>query len=538
MRDPLLGRLIAQRYRLISRLGSGGMADVYLARHVMIERLSAIKLLHKELGDHEAARDRFLREARAVNRLNHPNIVEISDYGESEGLVYLVMEYVPGEPLTRVLERGPVGWRRAARMGLAVASALGRAHQMGVIHRDLKPSNILVVTLRDGQDLIKLTDFGVAKMTDVPAITTSTVALGTPGYVAPEYRDFGSVDPRSDLYSLGVVLYEATTGTLPFPAAIAPGTLPLPPRSLDAFEPGVPEFFDEVVRTLLARDPDDRPRDGFEAHDLLRRALEPKREVARSLDAGRDPLARADRRAPGAPAGAPGDTRPFPDASEPAPPRRAGPHLTTVPFDRIAPAVREALARLEAAASPSPSSGTTALLAQARRHAAIVDDIARLVSSDSEAIEAEVATGRAVRAALGPRLAAAARGPGKTRGGAGPLGERTDLVRSRRSSGEHSVPAVEAMVWEQAALEQEEDRVRRRADELRAEMEAAQGELDHQNERLEHQMLIATARLEGHIAALRSMALEAWMEMEALARRLGIALSPPRPTPPPDDPGT
>src|SRR5262245_57509994 len=135
VKDPLLGRLIAQRYRLIARLGSGGMASVYLARHVMIERLSAIKFLRADLGNDPRYKDRFLREARAVNRINHPNIVEITDYGEADGLAYLVMEYVPGESLEKHLRRGPLGWQRNVHIGLQVAAALGRAHQMGVIHR-------------------------------------------------------------------------------------------------------------------------------------------------------------------------------------------------------------------------------------------------------------------------------------------------------------------------------------------------------------------------------------------------------------------
>ena len=112
-KDPLLGRTIAERYRLISHLGSGGMGSVYLARHALIERLSAIKILNSELGRDDVAKRRFLREARAVNRINHPNIVEITDFGEGEGLVWLVMEYVPGESLARMLGRGPIGWRRA-----------------------------------------------------------------------------------------------------------------------------------------------------------------------------------------------------------------------------------------------------------------------------------------------------------------------------------------------------------------------------------------------------------------------------------------
>src|SRR5512144_1366998 len=133
VKDPLLGRAIAQRSRLIARLVSGSVASVSLARHVLIDRLGAIKIVHPDLAKDPLWRERFLREARAVNRINHPNIVEITDLGEADDLLYLVMEYVPGESLKQTLERGPIGWRRAAAVGYAVASALGRAHQMGVV---------------------------------------------------------------------------------------------------------------------------------------------------------------------------------------------------------------------------------------------------------------------------------------------------------------------------------------------------------------------------------------------------------------------
>src|SRR5271154_1569557 len=143
--DPLIGRTLASRYRLVKRLGSGGMALVYLARHVMIERLSAIKVLRQDLGMNPANRERFLREARAVNRINHPGIVEITDFGESEGLVFLVMEHVEGESLLAALRKEVFPWQRAATVAMQVASALARAHELGVIHRDLKPENVLLV---------------------------------------------------------------------------------------------------------------------------------------------------------------------------------------------------------------------------------------------------------------------------------------------------------------------------------------------------------------------------------------------------------
>jgi serine/threonine-protein kinase len=508
-RDPLLGRTVADRYRLIARLGAGGMATVYLARHALIDRLSAIKFLHPDLAGDEAYRDRFLREARAVNRINHPNIVEITDYGEADGLVYLVMEYVPGESLQKHLEREKLGFRRAARMGVQIAEALGRAHQMSVIHRDLKPANVLLVARREGGDLVKLTDFGVAKMTDARTITRSTVALGTPGYVAPEYLELGSLDARSDLFALGVLLYEATTGALPFPEHAFTRGLPLrlePPVPLRAHAPDAPAFFEEVVSTLFARDPDDRPRDGFEAADLLQRVLDGAYASRDGQGPSDDERARA--------------------ASLP-PPRPRGPHLTTVPFDRVGPICVRALEHLESFAS-SPgrrlSAPAEAALDLARREVSAVRGLADLVTKDADAIETEQAHGRELRARLGARLDELARERSKALGWAGTLAERSEVVRSQRSSGAEPTSAVDAMIWEQAAYDQEEESTRVRADALATEIARLEAETAEENERLEHAMLVATAQLEGHVAALRSIALEAWLSLEDAASRLGAPL--------------
>lgn len=518
-KDPWLGRTIAQRYRLIAKLGDGGMATVFLARHVLIERLSAIKFLHAELGNDEAYKGRFLREARAVNRINHPNIVEITDYGETEGLVYLVMEYVPGEALNKHLERASLGWRRAAGIGIQIAAALGRAHEMGVIHRDLKPANVLIVARRGGGDLVKLTDFGVAKMLDAPTITTHRVAFGTPGYVAPEYCELGSIDARTDLFSLGVLLYETTSGALPFGEHGFTRGPPFPmdpPVRLGARVADVPPLFEDIVMTLLARDPDDRPRDGFEAFDLLKRVLELGAEGTGSIPLRSGDDGSGDGEAGEEPAG---------HAHSPA--RRPGPHLTTAPVETIGPACARALAQLEAHAARTGASlpaGTLVALAQARKQVAMVDQIARLVASDTETVEIERGRGRAVRAELGRQLDEVARERSKALGWAGTILERSDQVRSRRASGEQPVNAVEAMVWEEAALDQEEESTRARADGLSAEMVALQAEISRQNERLEHEMLVTSAKLEGHIAALRSMALEAWISLEEAARRLEVTL--------------
>ena len=266
--DPLIGRTVGGRYRLISRLGTGGMSSVYLARHVMIDRLMAIKTLRRDLAVDPIQRERFLGEARAVNRINHDNIVEITDFGESDdGMVYLVMEYVPGESLLKTMGSGPFPALRALDIAEQIASALSRAHQMGVVHRDLKPENIIVLQKRGRPDFVKVLDFGIAKIMDAPSMTGSQQIFGTPGYIAPEYIQSAHIDGRADLYSLGVILYEMVTAALPFDYEY-PGDLlvkhvteqPIPLRvRLPSVEPPVEEF----VLRCLRKSPQDRFRDAF-----------------------------------------------------------------------------------------------------------------------------------------------------------------------------------------------------------------------------------------------------------------------------------
>lgn len=277
--DPLIGKTVAGRYRLISRLGAGGMSTVYLARHVMIERLVAVKTLRRDLARDPVQRDRFIREARAVNRINHENIVDISDFGESEdGLVYLVMEYVPGESLLRALMEAPFPVSRAFHLIEQCAGALGRAHQMGVVHRDLKPENILLVHRRDCPDFVKVLDFGIAKILDAPSLTGSQQIFGTPGYIAPEYIQSSQIDGRADLYSLGVILYEMCTAALPFDYEY-PGDLlvkhvtdpPIRPRERN---PNIEPALETFILQCLEKDPEDRFRDAYHFLDELRKVRE------------------------------------------------------------------------------------------------------------------------------------------------------------------------------------------------------------------------------------------------------------------------
>ncbi len=278
-RDPLIGRTIGGRYRLIQRLGTGGMSSVYLARHVLIDRLMAIKTLRRDLAQDPIQRDRFIREARAVNRINHANIVEITDFGESEdGLVYLVMEYVPGESLLKAMSYGPFPTMRAIEIAEQAGGALARAHQMGVIHRDLKPENMILMTLRDKGDFLKILDFGIAKITDAPSLTGSQQIFGTPGYIAPEYIQSTAIDGRADLYSLGVILYELVTGALPFdyeyPGDLLVKHVTEPPIRLTVRKADVPLAMEAFVLKCLAKNPDQRFRDAFHFLDELRATRE------------------------------------------------------------------------------------------------------------------------------------------------------------------------------------------------------------------------------------------------------------------------
>jgi len=295
--DPFVGATLAGRYRVIARLGRGGMSSVYLARHLMIDRLAAVKVLRADLSRDPVHRDRFLREARAVNRIQHENVIDITDYGEtSEGLVYLVMEYVPGESLLAAIARGPLALRRSLDIARQIASGLARAHQMEVIHRDLKPDNVLLIPRDDRRDQVKLLDFGIAKLLDQPSLTLSNKVFGTPGYIAPEYATGGAITPRTDLYSLGVVLYEMVTGALPFEVEHLGELMlkhvmeaPIPPR---ARLPSIPEPIERFVLRCLEKLPERRFQNAFELIeqiDVLRRdlsgdpvldALPPPREPA------------------------------------------------------------------------------------------------------------------------------------------------------------------------------------------------------------------------------------------------------------------
>ena len=250
------------RYYLAERLGEGGMAVVYKAHDTRLERDVAIKIIRSGAFPTDAMGEvlkRFEREAKALAKLSHPNIVKVHDYGEHEGSPYLVMEYMPGGTLRKILGK-PLPWQIALRLLLPVARGVEYAHQRGIVHRDIKPANILITESGDPM----LSDFGIAKLFEADQTTNLTgtgMAVGTPEYMAPEQWD-GKPNPQSDLYSLGIVLYEMVTGRKPYIAdtpmslLIKQATEPLP--SPHQFVADLPEALEALLIKSLARDPRDR----------------------------------------------------------------------------------------------------------------------------------------------------------------------------------------------------------------------------------------------------------------------------------------
>src|SRR5258706_7032115 len=217
--EPMLGKVVAGRYRLEARLGEGGMGVVYRARHVLIERVVALKLIRPDLRGETHLRAWMLREARAANRVDHAHIIDIHDIGETEdGELYLVMEYLVGQPLSGELARGPMPIARAVDILEQMCAALARAHDLGVVHRDLKSDNILLTQRGGRKDFVKILDFGLAAIARDPRLAPKGAVFGTPEYMSPEQARGEEAGPHSDLYALGGLFFEMLTGQLPFRA--------------------------------------------------------------------------------------------------------------------------------------------------------------------------------------------------------------------------------------------------------------------------------------------------------------------------------
>ena len=256
--DTLINMLFDGRYRIVRKLGSGGMADVYLAEDEELGRRIAIKILNDRHANDESFVERFRREAKNAAGLSHPNIVSIYDRGEAEGTYYIAMEYLDGRSLKElVVARGPLPISDAIDATRQVLAALRFAHRKGVVHRDIKPHNVMA----DADGRLKVTDFGIARA-GVSQMTEAGSIIGTAQYLSPEQARGAAVDQRSDLYSVGVVLYEMLTGTTPFsgdtPVEIAMKHLSDAPRPPSVERPDIPPDLDMIVLRALAKSPDDR----------------------------------------------------------------------------------------------------------------------------------------------------------------------------------------------------------------------------------------------------------------------------------------
>ena len=381
--DPALGKVIAGRYRLEARIGEGGMGIVYRARHVLIDRVVAVKLIRPDLRGETHLRAWMLREARAANRVDHAHIIDIYDIGETdEGELYLVMEYLIGTPLSSELARGPVVLNRAVDILEQMGAALSRAHDLGVVHRDLKSDNILLTARGGRKDFVKILDFGLAALAHDPRLAPKGAVFGTPEYMSPEQARGEQAGPQSDLYALGVLFFEMLAGQLPFRANDRETLLEMQ-RSAPAPRPNsirkdINPVAERIVLKLLEKDHRKRYRDG---HHLL----EELKALQRSL-----PSVSWDREGNEGPAVAP---------PPPPPPPRS---LSVTEW-----AARAGLfARMLARAYPSGNAPPELLTAQS----AVWDSTAKAnslegeIASHTRKLEALERRGRALRAEIGRKV--------------------------------------------------------------------------------------------------------------------------------------
>lgn len=282
----LLGKTVDNKYRIIEKLGQGGMGAVYRAEHELMRRTIALKVLNPNLADNEDSLRRFLNEARVASRLNHPHAVTLYDFGVSDGMPYIAMEFVEGKTLKQILkEEGALPVERAYGIIAQAGSALAEAHKLGIVHRDLKPDNIMISERADSPEWVHVLDFGIAKMLQSnedssTAFQTKTgMFFGTPQYMSPEAVG-ETYDGRSDIYSLGIILYEMLSGDIPFHASSVMELLlqhmqtpPTPLRELEDCK-GISKSVDLTVMKALAKAPEDRYQSVTELTDQLKQAID------------------------------------------------------------------------------------------------------------------------------------------------------------------------------------------------------------------------------------------------------------------------
>ncbi|MBU1219323.1 serine/threonine protein kinase [Myxococcota bacterium] len=279
---PLSGSLFEGKYKVGELIGEGGMGQVYKATHVMMKKTVALKILQSVLSSQIDIVERFRREAESAGKLRNPHIINVLDFGRnSDGIFYLVMEFVEGIPLSNYLFEGPMDWRRACRIMMQILTALEEAHKNGIIHRDLKPDNIMISTEEGGEEFVKILDFGIAKLAEGEErgmqVTRAGMIFGTPSYISPEQAKGQSVTGSSDIYSAGIIFFQMVTGKLPFTAN---STIDLinkhikePPPSPRSLRPDLPPDIEILILRALAKKPKDRPKNAFEMKAIIGNAL-------------------------------------------------------------------------------------------------------------------------------------------------------------------------------------------------------------------------------------------------------------------------
>jgi serine/threonine protein kinase len=280
--DPYLGKMVAGKFKIEKLLGQGGMGKVYLALNVALDQKVVLKVLLPEYGQDPDTVKRFQHEGRAASRLRHPNVIQVMDFGAMEdGTLYMAMEFLPGKDLAHLIQNEfPLGDRRIARIASQILAALTEAHAQNIIHRDLKPENVMIEQRRGDPDFVKVLDFGIAKITDAKTkLTAAGLVCGTPEYMSPEQAKGADLDPRSDLYSVGVIIYQMVTGLLPFESDTPVGFLmkhltepPMPPSQRQP-EVEVPAELEAFIMKALSKNADDRFASAEEMRDALLAAV-------------------------------------------------------------------------------------------------------------------------------------------------------------------------------------------------------------------------------------------------------------------------
>jgi serine/threonine protein kinase len=417
--DPMIGKVVAGRYRLEARLGEGGMGVVYRARHVLIERVVALKLIRPDLRGETHLRAWMLREARAANRVDHAHIIDIHDIGETEeGELYLVMEYLVGTPLSAELARGPMPIARGVDVLEQMCAALARAHDLGVVHRDLKSDNILLTQRGGRKDFVKILDFGLAAIARDPRLAPKGAVFGTPEYMSPEQARGEEAAAQSDLYALGVLFFEMLTGQLPFRANDRDTLLEMqrsqPPPRPRSIRPDAHPQGESICLRLLEKDIRKRYRDAHHLQEELKALQRSLPSQAWDSEAGE-----------GMPAPPP-----------PPPPQTAG----VTEWASRAALFSRMVSRAYPAGNATPEVSNA--LAQAWDLAARANRLEGEVASYTRKLEAQERRGRALRAEIGRKVEELAHEESRVLREAAVDGEDVEKVRTELLQAERAAVAA------------------------------------------------------------------------------------------------